>query len=131
MEKITQIIKGDKAFVKVKKANSNNASIFLECYKVSIKKTKEKKDVTQFPYNYTNYIIMGKKEITLNFESYSENEYIKEAIEGENDDLLFDIEVWKDEKHKEIFTNMILISSTNSLDANDVEQYTLEFTKGK
>ncbi|OUQ15021.1 hypothetical protein B5E87_00170 [Massilimicrobiota sp. An142] len=130
-EKLSQIIKGDTAYIKVKKSGDSNSSILYECRKVEIKKSKEKKDVTQFPYDYTTYIVMGKKEITITFESYTVNEYIKEAIESLDSDILFDIEIYKDDTHKEVFTNMIMVSDTNVLDVNDVEQYTLEFTKGK
>ena len=131
IERTAQIIKGDKAVIKVKKSQDSEGSIIFECYKVTVEKTKDKVDVTQFPYSYTNYIILGKPEINIDFESYSVNALIKKAIENMEDTLYFDIEIYKDDTHSKTYTDMILISDTDTLEATGVEKYSLKFTKGR
>ena len=131
IERTAQIIKGDKAVIKVKKSQDSEGSIIFECYKVTVEKTKDKVDVTQFPYSYTNYIILGKPEINIDFVSYSVNALIKEAIENMEDTLYFDIEIYKDDTHSKTYTDMILISDTDTLEATGVEKYSLKFTKGR
>lgn len=131
IERTAQIINGDKAVIKVKKSESAESSVIFECYKVTVEKNKDKIDVTQFPYTYTNYIVINKPEINIDFESYSVNQLILEAINNMEDTLLFDIEIYKDDTHSKTYTNMILASDTNTLDASDVEKYSLKFTKGR
>lgn len=126
-----QIIKGDKAVIKVKKSATEEGSVVFECYKVEVEKTKDKVDVTQFPYTYTNFVILGKPEINLTFESYNVNSIIEEAIKNMEDVLLFDITIYKDNTHFKTYTNMILESDTNTLEATGVEKYSLKFTKGR
>ena len=129
MERTAQVLNGDKAYIKIKKKGIENAAILYKCYKVSIEKTKDKIDVTQFPYQFTNYIYINKPEIKISFESYTVNEYIEEAIKDVNNIYFFDIEIYKDDENVETFENMILISATDTLNVTDVEKYTLEFTK--
>lgn len=129
MERTAQIVNGDKAYIKIKKKGTENAAILYECYKVSIEKTKDKIDVTQFPYQFTNYIYINKPEIKILFESYTVNEYIEQAIRDVNSVYYFNIEIYKDNENVETYNNMILTSSTDTLDVSDVEKYSLEFTK--
>lgn len=131
IERTAQIVKGDKAVIKVKKSADVEGSVVFECYKVEVEKVKDKVDITQFPYTYTNYIIIGKPEINLNFESYSVNSLIAEAINNMKDELFYDITIYKDDTHFKTYTNMILISDTDSIEATGVEKYSLKFTKGR
>ena len=131
IKRTAQIVKGDKAVIKVKKSQDSEGSIIFECYKVEVEKVKDKVDVTQFPYSYTNFVILGKPEINLTFESYNVNSIIEDAIKNMEDELLFDITIYKDDTHFKTYTNMILESDTDTLEATGVEKYSLKFTKGR
>lgn len=123
------ITAGEYAYVKIKKSAEAAGSILLRCYKVSIEKKKDKVDVTQFPYKFANYIYLNRPEITLSFESYSENEYLAESLKDLETVALFDIEVYKDDDNVEVFENMIMTSYQDELATNEVEKFTIEFTK--